>query len=157
MKYLVWVEDSSKLSKSCWKKVVLTLESYVHTRYCWIVCVLDGTTLEETYGFMTVCYHVTYEFQSEDTHVHSIVCLNVKKLLARSRHHIWSLNDSNEIRTHNHLSRNRTLNHLPKLASLTKWLSVCGFESRCCHLCDFIVLDKCMVFSLNIISETLGL
>ena len=34
----------------------------------------------------------------------------------------------NEIRTHNHLARERTLKHLAKLtlkASLTKWLSVC--------------------------------
>ena len=51
---------------------------------------------------------------------HSIVCLNVKELLARSRRHIWSLSDSNGIRTHNHLVRKRTLNHLAKLA---KWLS----------------------------------
>ena len=43
---------------------------------------------------------------------HSIVCLNVKELLARSRRHIWSLSDSNVIRTHNHLVRKRTLNHL---------------------------------------------
>ena len=42
--------------------------------------------------------------------LHSIVCLNVKKLLARSRHHIWSLSDSDETQTH--------------LASLAKWLSV---------------------------------
>ena len=47
---------------------------------------------------------------------HSIVCLNVKELLARSRRHIWSLSDSNEIRTHNHLVRKQTLNHLAKLA-----------------------------------------
>ena len=39
---------------------------------------------------------------------HSIVCLNVTELLARSRHHIWSLSDSNEIRTRNHLVRKRT-------------------------------------------------
>ena len=32
--------------------------------------------------------------------LHSIVCLNVKKLLARSRHHIWSLSDSDETQTH---------------------------------------------------------
>ena len=51
---------------------------------------------------------------------HSIVRLNVKELLARSRHHIWSLSDSNGIRTHNHLVRKRTLNHLAKLV---KWLS----------------------------------
>ena len=48
----------------------------------------------------------------------SIVFLNVKELLARCRRHIWSLNNSDEIRTDNHLVRNRTLNHLAKLA---KW------------------------------------
>ena len=48
---------------------------------------------------------------------HPIVCLNVKELLARSRHYIWSLNDSNVIRTHNHLFCKRTLNHLAKLVS----------------------------------------
>ena len=52
---------------------------------------------------------------------HSIVCLNVKELLARSRCHIWSLSDSKVIRTHNHLVRKRTLNYLAKLA---KWLWV---------------------------------
>ena len=51
---------------------------------------------------------------------HSIVCLNVKKLLAWGRCHIWSLSDSNEIWTHNHLVRKGTLNNLVKLA---KWLS----------------------------------
>ena len=55
---------------------------------------------------------------------HSIVCLNVKELLAQRRRHIWSLSDSNEIRTHNHLVHKQTLNHLAKLASLAKWLSV---------------------------------
>ena len=51
---------------------------------------------------------------------YSIVCLNVKELLARSRRHIWSFSDSNEIRNHNHLVLKRTLNQLSKLA---KWLS----------------------------------
>ena len=51
---------------------------------------------------------------------HSRVCLNVKELLARSRCHIWSLSDSNVIRTHDHLFSKGTLNHLAKLA---KWLS----------------------------------
>ena len=46
----------------------------------------------------------------------STVCLNVKKLLARSRHLIWNLSDSNGIRTHSHLVCKRTLNHLAKLA-----------------------------------------
>ena len=67
---------------------------------------------------LIVCfYHVTYEFESEST-LNS--CLNVKELLARSRRHIWRLSDSNGTRTHNHLVRKGTLNHLAKLA---KWLS----------------------------------
>ena len=45
----------------------------------------------------------------------SIVCLNVKELLVRSRCYIWSLSDSNGIRTQNHLLRKRKLNHLAKL------------------------------------------
>ena len=64
---------------------------------------------------LTVCYyHVSYEFQSES------------KLLGRSRRHIWSLSDSNAIRTHKQLVR-----------KWTKWLNVpyelsgCGFESLC--------------------------
>ena len=51
---------------------------------------------------------------------HSIVCLNVKELFARNRYDIWSLSDSNGIRTHNQLVRKRKLNHLAKLV---KWLS----------------------------------
>ena len=47
-------------------------------------------------------------------------CLNVKELRAQSRRHIWSLSDCNGIRTHNHVVRKRTLNHLAKLA---KWLN----------------------------------
>ena len=55
---------------------------------------------------------------------HSRVCLNVKEPLAWSRSHIWSLSHSNVIRTHNHLVCKWTLNHLAKLASLAKRLSV---------------------------------
>ena len=47
--------------------------------------------------------------------LHSIVSLNVKELLAWSRSHIWSLNDSNGIRTHNLLVRKWALNHLASL------------------------------------------
>ena len=83
-------------------------------------------------------YHVKYEFQSESTlqrciwlyvsimsrtrfrvNPHSIVCLNVKKLLAQSRDHIWSLSKSKGIGIQNHLIRKRILNHLAELA---KWL-----------------------------------
>ena len=52
--------------------------------------------------------------------LHAVVCRNVKKHLAQSRRYIWILSDSDVTRTHNHLVRKRTLNHLAKLA---KWLS----------------------------------
>ena len=63
---------------------------------------------------LTVCsYHVTYAFLSEST-LYS--CLNVKELLARNRREFLILSDCNGTRTHNHLIRKRTLNHLAKLA-----------------------------------------
>ena len=46
---------------------------------------------------LTVCsYHVTYAFQSESILYY---CLNVKELLARSRHEIWSLIECNWTQT----------------------------------------------------------
>ena len=73
---------------------------------------------ELTIIVMTVCScHVRYAFQSESTFYS---CLNVKELLARSRHEIWRFSDCNWTRTHNHLVHKRTLNHLAKLASLFK-------------------------------------
>ena len=72
---------------------------------------------------MLLCQNrVTHDFQIESK-LYS--CLNVTELLAQSRHHIWSLSDCNLIRTHNNLVRKRKLNHLAKLSSLAKWLSVC--------------------------------
>ena len=73
---------------------------------------------------MPILYVIIMSPTSFRVNPHSIVCLNVKEFLARSRHHISSLSDSNEIRTYNHLVRKRTLNHLAKLASLAKWLSI---------------------------------
>ena len=69
-----------------------------------------------SFNFLSVCY-VTYAFQSESI-LYS--CLNAKELPARNRREIWSLSDCNGTRTHNHLVRKRTLNHLVKLAI---WLS----------------------------------
>ena len=37
------------------------------------------------------------------------------ELLDRGRRYIWSLSDSNAIRTHNHSGRKRTLSDLAKL------------------------------------------
>ena len=88
----------------------------------------------------TQLYVVIMSRTSFRVNPHSIVCLNVREVLARSRGHIWSLSDSNVIRTHNHLVRKWTLNYLAKLAKLwlSGWvfvyeLSGCGFESRFCH------------------------
>ena len=66
---------------------------------------------------MSVCScHVTYTFQCEST---LYCCLNVKELLAQSRHKIWNLSDCNWTQTQNHLVCKRTLKHW------AKWLSVC--------------------------------
>ena len=74
-----------------------------------------------SFHFVCMFLHVTYAFQSEST---SYSCLNVKELLARNRRDIWNLSDCNRTWTCNHLVRKRTFNHLAKLASLAKWLSV---------------------------------
>ena len=60
-------------------------------------------------------YIIIMSHTSFTVNPHSLAFLNVKELLARRRRHIWSLSDSNGIRTHNHLVRKRTLNHLAKL------------------------------------------
>ena len=62
-----------------------------------------------------------YTFQIEST-LYS--CLNVKELLAQSRRKICRLSGCNWTRTHNHLVHKQTRNHLAKLVSLAKWLSV---------------------------------
>ena len=79
--------------------------------------------------FLHWLYVIIMPRTSFRVNLHSVVCLNVKELLARSRRHIWSLSDSNVIRTYNHLVRKRTLNHLAKLTKLvecsfTKWVVV---------------------------------
>ena len=61
-------------------------------------------------------YAIIMSRTSFRVNLHSKVCLNVKELFGRSRRYIWSLRDSNEIRTQNHLVCKRTLNRLAKLA-----------------------------------------
>ena len=124
------------------------------------------SALPEQYFLLVCYYHVTYAFQGKSK-LYS--CLSVKELFARD---IWSLSDSSEIRTHNHLVRKRILKHLAKLAimiityiqmhrtdkssqhSSIIWLvwlnglvfvyelSGCGFESRCCHLNSFCIEES---------------
>ena len=54
---------------------------------------------------------------------YSIVCLHFKEILAPSRHHILSLNERNEIRTHNHLVRKRKLNHVSQTGQMIELCS----------------------------------
>ena len=66
---------------------------------------------------LTLCfYDVAYTFRVT---LHS-VCLNFKEVLAWNKRDIWILGDCNGTRTHHHLVRKRTPNHLAKLA---KWSS----------------------------------
>ena len=93
----------------------------------------------------TVCScHVMYAFQSEST-LYS--WLNVKELLARSRHKIWSLSDSNWTWTHNHLVCKRTLNHLAKLV---KWLS-CVVSTYLFGAFDCMFLTDCIFFTNQVV------
>ena len=87
-------------------------------------------TRNNNYSILWSYYYncvIIMSHKSFRVNLHSTICMNVKELLARSRCHIWTLSDSNEIWTHNHLVPKRTINHLAnlgKLASLAKWLSV---------------------------------
>ena len=65
-------------------------------------------------------YVIVISRTSFRANLNSLISLNIKELLGRSRHHIWSLIDSTGIRTHDHLVLKRTLNYLAKVA---KWLS----------------------------------
>ena len=56
-------------------------------------------------------------FQSESALYN---CLGVQELLAQNRRNIWSLSDSNGIRTHNHLVRKWPLNHSNAVAVAQK-------------------------------------
>ena len=61
--------------------------------------------------------------------LHSIVCLNVKQLLAQSGRHIWSLSHSNEIRTHNHLVHKQALDSLAKMVEQYTFIKTLPSES----------------------------
>ena len=85
---------------------------------------IDCKIIQYNYILIVCYYHVTYVFESDST-LYS--CLNINELLAQNRHDISSLSDSG-IRSH--LVHTRTLNHLAKLVSYDKWLSVC-LSTKC--------------------------
>ena len=72
---------------------------------------------------LTACFcHVCSIVVSSDCMFHS--CVNVKELLAHSRHKIWSLSDCNWTRIQSYLVRKRTLNRLAKLVILHRYSPV---------------------------------
>ena len=75
-------------------------------QYSVSVCVLFIYIIFYQYSLPVCSCHVTFAFQSESTLYN---CLNVKELLARSRHKIWRLSDCNWARTQNHLVHKWTL------------------------------------------------
>ena len=88
--------------------------------------------------YLTVCYNVTYALQSEST---LYCCLNIKELLAQNRCKIWCLIDCSLSRTESLLVRQRTLNHLAKLA---KWLTfVVSWNLYGTFDCMFILCHVC--------------
>ena len=92
------------------------------------------------------CY-VMYAFQSEST-LYS--CLNVKELLAQSRHEIWRLSGFTWARTENHLVLKRTLNNLAKWLNVrlgTKWFWVRVQLQLLIHNIFFILLLLSSVIS----------
>ena len=96
--------------------------SFIKRLFCGLTRTLAW--LCEEYGCIVLSYMFlswSYTLQSKRT-LYS--CLNFKELLAPNSPGIWSLNDCNGIQTHNHLLRKQLLNHLTKLASLAKCLSV---------------------------------
>ena len=94
---------------------------------------------------LTVCsYHVMYGFQSKSA-LYS--CLNVKELFAWNRRDIWSLSDSNGIRTYNLLVRKQKLDHLAKLA---KWLMCCEYLSLWCIWLYVIIMLSPTRFRVNL-------
>ena len=111
------------------------LISFFHFCYFFLL----GQFLKFEKGRDVWLYVIIMSRRSFRVNLHFIVCLNVKELLSWSRRHIWSLNDSNRIRTHDHLVRKRTLNHLAKSVCLNGWvlvyeLSGCEFKFRFCYL-----------------------
>ena len=89
--------------------------------------------------FYCLSNHLMYAFPSESTFCK---CLNVKELLAWSRHDICRLRDCKDTRTQNHLVPKQTLYHLAKL---TKWLSCVDSGSLFgAFVCMFLSCQVCI-------------
>ena len=101
--------NSSPIANEIWKHLYLVL--YANLKKTWRTSPHITTMISLVRGTIS---------QSEST-------LYVKELLPRNKRSTWSLSDTNEIQTYNHLFRKRTLNQMVKFGkpNLPKWLSVC--------------------------------
>ena len=134
-KYEVLVLISHSFSACCcvfntFALVLSKIECYYFRNEITEVSVFNYIMFHMSFILTACYYHVMYAFQGESTLYN---CLNVNELLARDRRDIWSLSDSNGIRTHHHLLHKRTLtcsfmNEHLRVRLWTKW---CGFESHC--------------------------
>ena len=128
----IWLYINFSENKIIWTYYfVIYFYQRVNSNGIWthshLVCKLTLKHLSQTGQMIELCwkylsvqciwlYLIIMSHTSFRVNLHSIVCLNVKELLAWSRHQIWSLSGSNRIQTHNHLICQQTLNHLAKLA-----------------------------------------
>ena len=94
----------------CCRMCVVAFSNFIMTskNYTWSREPPDERLWKRIKDYMLSSCHL-YVFQSEST-LYSYQ--NVKELLARRRHKIWSLEDYKWTRTNNHLVHKRTLNHL---------------------------------------------
>ena len=98
-------------------------------KYSWIIIIIIiiiDQMIEQCCKYLSLLCIFMYLFimsrASFRVNPQSIVCLNVKDILVRSRRHISSLIDSNGIGTHNHLIFKWTFNYLAKLANWLSWV-----------------------------------
>ena len=102
-----------------------------------------GQMIELCYEYLSArciwLYVIITSRTSFRANLHSIVCLNVKELLARKKRHIWSLSHCNGLSQMHCTDKYSQENSIIWPAWLNGWvfiyeLSGFWFESRCCHL-----------------------
>ena len=100
--------------------------------------------------------HITDTVQKKST-LYS--CLNLKELLATSRHEIWTWSGCNWTRTHNHIVLKRTHNHLPQLTKdwAVFWVLICRVHlTTCsCHI-TYAVRSESTLYSCMNLKELLA-
>ena len=95
----------------------------------------------------TWLYITMVSLTSSRVNLHPIFCLNVNKVPARSRCHIWSLGDSDMIRTLNHLVRLTSTQPFSQTGQMIKLF--CEYVSVRCIWLKVIIMSR-MSFRVNL-------